>query len=394
MSNYIIYNPQGGREGHSYQYTTNLCVGLLGIGKTVDLVTSPDFDSKCIEDSGAGVTFTNTNNSKSKVSKHNNIISKIEYGLFIVSTNIRAFFTLNKVLRGKKNGVCLMTDGDTLTNIIYLLLSYWRSSFVFALTIHNADYILHFYKNDRVKYIYKMICKILLKILARTPVIIFVHGEAMRSALSNQLNIEEGRISIYKVPSDNFSEIPNKNKQKDSINLLFCGVMREDKGFDHLCEALSDCKPFSNWNLRVAGTTRQVGDKYVYDLTRKFDIEGQCTHNHKYMTTEEIDSEFSNADIVVLPYKKNFIAQSVVFVDSMRWGKPVVASKHSQNGYDTTKYSVGWVFESENVNSLKKVLSEAIRSLKKNKNEFGFKGFMYDHSLESIAKSIVNATEK
>ena len=66
MSNYIIYNPQGGREGHSYQYTTNLCVGLLGIGKTVDLVTSPDFDSKCIEDSGAGVTFTNTNNSKSK----------------------------------------------------------------------------------------------------------------------------------------------------------------------------------------------------------------------------------------------------------------------------------------------------------------------------------------
>jgi glycosyltransferase involved in cell wall biosynthesis len=262
------------------------------------------------------------------------------------------------------------------------------------LTIHNADYESVLYRNDKVKLIYKVLSKFFLKILTMTRVVIFVHGEAMQKALATQLQIPIERISIYKVPSmATQSASVSQSRLRKPVRLLFCGVVRHDKGYDLLCEALSVCRPKTAWQLRIAGSVRQVGEDYVRSFPKKWGIFENCSFNLKYLTSEEIDAEFLACDLVVLPYRRGFIAQSVVMTDAMRWNKPVIVSEHSQNGYDALKHNVGWVFISEDIDSLSAALDSAITSCLNNRAKvFGFADFMLDHSPKSVGQKIISAT--
>jgi glycosyltransferase involved in cell wall biosynthesis len=145
--------------------------------------------------------------------------------------------------------------------------------------------------------------------------------------------------------------------------------------------------------LRVAGSVKQVGEDYVHNLPKKYGIYENCSFSLKYLSSKEIDEEFQNCNIVVLPYRRSFVAQSVVFTDAIRWGKPVIVSEHSQNGYDTLRYGLGWVFTSENADSLALTLQIALQDLiNQNTKKFGFAPFMKDHSPNAVGRSILAAT--
>lgn len=389
---YVIYNPQGGTEGHSQQYATNLCNGLAGNGVAVNLVTSRDFDATEVAVSGVDVTYTAIHDSRRWTVRYDSWMSKLRYGAFILANNVRSLLVLDRTLRTKP-GVCVLVGGETTTNIVYLLASYWRHASVMALTIHNADYEAALYRNDKVKLLYKLISKAMVRLLLKTRVVVFVHGEAMQEALARQLGVRTERFSIYKVPAKITATAEVRAlRQHARIRLLFCGVVRQDKGFDILCEALSRCASLDSWELRIAGSVRQVGDNYVQSLTRKFGIDGNCSYNLKYLSSIELDSEFERADIVVLPYRKGFIAQSVVMTDAVRWKRPVIATDHSQNGYDAQKFRVGWVFTSEEVRSLVNAINSAIAELSAGTAEFGFAEFIQAHSPLRVARSIIEQT--
>ena len=395
MTAYIIYNPQGGTEGHSQQYATNLCVGLANNGVSVHLVTSRDFDPTDVAAKGVELSYTDIADSRKTTVRYDSWVSKLRYGAFIIANNFRSFGALNSALAAKPYMACLLVGGETLTNIIYILLTYWRRRVVFALTIHNADYVTALYTGDKVKLGYKIISKFFLKLLTRTRVVIFVHGEAMQTALATQLRIPEQRISIYKVPAKLVVQSPIDADAHPSapVRLLFCGVVRHDKGLDLLCEALARCKPIADWRLRIAGSVRQVGEDYIRGLTAQTGIADSCSFNLKYLSNDEIDQEFKDSDIVVLPYRRGFIAQSVVMTDAVRWSKPVVVSEHSQNGYDAQKYGLGWTFVSENVDSLVAALKTAIGEYAHAQGDtFGFTRFMEDHSPSSVGRNIIDGT--
>lgn len=218
----------------------------------------------------------------------------------------------------------------------------------------------------------------------------------MQQSLAQQLRVQPERISIYKVPTREALH-PGKDgerRHRRPVTLLFCGVVRHDKGFDLLCEALSKCSGRDTWRLRVAGSTRQVGESYVYDLTKRFGIDANCSYNLKYLTPDELDQEFQNADIVVLPYRRGFIAQSVVMTDAIRWGKPVIVSEHSQNGYDALRFHLGWVFQSENVDSLRDTLSTAVQECLNQTPKWGFAEFMETHAPPNVARNIIQAVSR
>ncbi len=395
MNQYVIYNPQGGSEGHSQQYSTQICLGLLSNGAQVHLVTTRDYDPALVLTKGAKVTYTEIGKFQSVMLRYNSWLSKLHYGWAIVRSNQLGFGSLSQVLDANPSAICVLIGGEPLTNSLYVLFSFLRRRTVFALTIHNADYDETLYRNDKVKLIYKVLSKYVLKALLKTKAVVFVHGEAMRTALSAQLNVDETRISIYKVPTPLASEqvIASQRESVRLVRFLFCGVVRHDKGYDLLCEALSRCKLPKSWQLRVAGSVKQVGEDYVHNLPKKYGIFENCSFSLKYLSTEEINEEFRNCDIVVLPYRRSFVAQSVVFTDAIRWGKPVIVSEHSQNGYDTLKYDVGWVFESENIDSLVLAL-QAASHYKANQSDkkFGFLPFMEDHSPNAVGRSIMAAT--
>jgi glycosyltransferase involved in cell wall biosynthesis len=396
MNHYVLYNPQGGTEGHSQQYTTQLCLGLVDNGVGVHLVISRDYDPTEVAAKGVAISFTDIKDSRKTTLRYDSWPSKLCYGWFIVKNNFRSFGALNRVLDSRPYTACVLTGGETMTNILYLLATYWRRrGTVFALTIHNADYDIAFYRGDKVKLVYKVVSKLFLKWLFKTPVVIFVHGEAMQNALATQLKLPISRICIYKVPTPNGWQQDEASQRLSSrpVRLLFCGVVRHDKGFDILCEALAKCTPLADWQLRIAGSVRQVGESYVRGLTAAHGIADNCSFELKYLSSEELDAEFRNCDIVVLPYRRGFIAQSVVMTDAMRWRRPVIVTESSQNGYDALKYGVGWVFSSEVAASLESALKTAIRDhLNNGASRFGFAAFMQDHSPRAVGSNIIAAT--
>ena len=391
MHKVTIYNPAGGTEGHSQEYTNNLCIGFAINGDDVDLITSNDFNCEEINKYNVATTFTNVVDSRKTTISHGNWIGNIRYGLFILKNNIRSFSVLSKALNQRERIICLLSGGETITNIIYILMNNWRRQTVYALTIHNADYDISLYKKEVIKRYYKLISKIFLRILLKTRTKVFVHGEAMQRALAKQLFIRPERLCIYKVPIRRKQVLVMKEvANREVIRFLFCGVMRYDKGFDILCEALSHIRDIENWEIRIAGSPRQVGKEYIERMIYSYGISDRCSLKLTYLTEEELASELIESDIVVLPYRRNFIAQSVVMTDAIKWNKLVVVTQHSQNGYDASKYGVGWTFESEDAEDLSKTLRESIKQCRM--NPFGTKGFeryLLDHSPQEVASSII-----
>jgi len=393
MQKYIIYNPHGGSEGHSQEYSTQLCLGLLKNGIMVHLVTLRDFNPQEVFNKGASVTFADVNKYQSVMLRYDSWLSKILYGLVIAKNNLKGILALNQAEKEQKPNVCLIIGGETITNLIYILWMGAVSKIRYGLTIHNSDFDLSLYKKDRVKLIYKMMSKCLLKVVIKFNGLLFVHGKSMQQSLAQSLNTSTKKIRFYHVPCER-KQISSKKVRKvtkTSIRLLFCGIIRSDKGFDDLCGALQLCKPHKNWILRVAGSPTQVGSKYIYRHLTNNKIESRTTLKLKYLSLEEIDNEYHNADIVVLPYKKSFIAQSVVMTDAVKWRKPVITTAHSQNGYSTTKYKLGWTFKSEDRQDLAKVLGKAIACLKKRRSHFNFDQFLKDHEPGFVGNQIISA---
>ena len=393
MQKYIIYNPHGGSEGHSQQYSTLLCLGLIKNGLKLHLVTSRDYNATTVLAMGGSVVYISIDKFQSYILRYNKWMSKVIYGLVILKNNLIGFKALKSALQRIRPEVCLLIGGETVSNILFILLNKNINSVRYGLTIHNSDYDLSLYKKDKVKLLYKLISKILLKELARHNVILFVHGKSMKKALIRYLKIPSKKISIYHVPIGLAKTAKNKRlgPKEGPIKLLFCGLVRADKGLDDLCAALSKCRPYSNWILRIAGSSRQVGPNYINEQLIENKINNQASLKLKYLTEKEIGQEFQKADIVVLPYKKGFIAQSVVMTDAVKWRKPVITTAHSQNGDSTRKYKLGWTFKSEDRQDLAKVLCKAIVCLKKRRGHFNFDLFLKDHEPGFVGNQIIRA---
>ena len=110
-------------------------------------------------------------------------------------------------------------------------------------------------------------------------------------------------------------------------------------------------------------SSAQVGDQYVHEIIEKHGLSSYVDINLKYLSDEELEDEIVNSDIVILPYRKTFLAKSVVMSDSVRLKTPVIATEESQNGYDASKFKVGVTFESENIEQLSKAIIETINRL-------------------------------
>jgi len=387
----LIYNPLGAIEGHSQKYATDLCTGLRDRGADVLLVTSQDFDASDVVSKGVKVVATPVGDSRARTVKVDSLWVRVKWGFWTIWRNIQSFMVLRKAMKDYKPDCCHLIGGETMSNIVFIrsqLLS--MKLVIFALTIHNADYVSSLYSHDGLKKWYKIISKVLVRGLVKTRARVFTHGEAMRVALAEQLGLDAARIKIHKVPVTQVAPVANlEGTSKEKPVLLFVGVMRHDKGFDIFCNALARL-PHRNWRLRVAGSVRQVGEKYLHDAVNSAGINGNWSIKPDYLSTEELQQEYLSADIVVLPYRKGFLAQSVVMTEGAFYHRPLITTSHSQNGFDTVKYRLGWTFESENVDDLAKTIERALEEIKLCKQEFGFDGYVNAHKPEEVAREMLD----
>ena len=161
-----------------------------------------------------------------------------------------------------------------------------------------------------------------------------VHTQYSRDALINELMLPEERVSI--IPhgifdyyrglindSEGPSQFPWLGEEK---RILYFGVLKPYKGVDILLEAFArlPARLIKETVLQIVGYPKMPVEP-LQELARDLGIENRVFWDLRFVDEEEVASYFSQADIVVLPYRR--IDQSGVLMTALAFGKPIVASR-------------------------------------------------------------------
>lgn len=137
--------------------------------------------------------------------------------------------------------------------------------------------------------------------------------------------------NLHGINPDKFSIIPHaiesapskNNKLKihdDSIKILFVGRMEPRKGFDTLLRAIPKViKRFSNVHFDFCGSSQ----KSILDEAKKRLPSESGVTFHGYVERNDLDEFYKNCDVFVAP--SNYESFGIIYLEAMRFGKPVVA---------------------------------------------------------------------
>ena len=138
--------------------------------------------------------------------------------------------------------------------------------------------------------------------------------------------------------------------------LLAIGGTREYKGLNYLLDALK--KVSKDFHLLIAGSeeffTKEFIDKEIETYSNKV-----TTILHQ-LTDEEFMDCLQMSDWIVLPYKKTFTGASGPLAEGVKYGKRIIGVDTGSIGELIRKYNLGYCFEAENVEDLRKKINLAI----------------------------------
>ena len=154
--------------------------------------------------------------------------------------------------------------------------------------------------------------------LAKT---LIVHNTRSIEELNKGYNIRKDKIKYLPFPIMDLSNLNNEvaSESTGSVNCLFIGHLRREKGVDLLIDAWKSCSqriPFSH--LTIAGTIPvgvDLGD--VSSLSN-------LTLKAEYISDDEFVRLIHNADVVIFPYRAG--TNSGVLSNVVSLGKPVIVS--------------------------------------------------------------------
>jgi glycosyltransferase involved in cell wall biosynthesis len=175
---------------------------------------------------------------------------------------------------------------------------------------------------------------------------------------------------------------------KDKINFLFFGYIRDDKNLPLLLEALEllDDNDKNKINLIVAGRNKSSFDIKEYLKNSNSPV----TYIDRFISNEEIGYIFKNSDVVTLPY--NSISESGILHIAFSQGLPILATKIDGFEERITSGFNGLLFDL-NAKSIKDKMIEFInnkREIQANSNMF-ITEYLDKYSWDSIAKKTITA---
>jgi glycosyltransferase involved in cell wall biosynthesis len=158
----------------------------------------------------------------------------------------------------------------------------------------------------------------------------------------------------------------NTHPPKEFINFLFFGIIRENKGLEHLILAANKLASSykGKFKVSIAGSCDNWG-KYS-SLIECMDVFELDIH---VIMNEKIPDYFKSAHYLILPYID--VTQSGVLFIAYNYGTPVIASNHSWFKNYIKDCENGYLFENGSVESLYKIMEKII--LSKNKEYYSLK---------------------
>lgn len=220
--------------------------------------------------------------------------------------------------------------------------------------------------------------------------ILFVHSKYIKEELVN-IGVSEKIIHIVDYPVFHASTIETQDNAKNILSipqntkvLLALGGTRRGKGLDILLDALRTVKqPFL---LIIAGKEEDITDKEIETRTESY-IEKVRTEL-RFLTDEEFGLFIDASDYLVLPYRKSFAGASGPMTEAIWRHKLVIGPKHGMIGRLIEDYSLGYTFESENIQDLAETIEKALtqdQTVQPGNDKFGI--FRHKLSVDSFKKS-------
>ena len=195
---------------------------------------------------------------------------------------------------------------------------------------------------------------------------IFVHTEKMKQELSEEFQVPTNRISVIPFGINNAvpntSLTPGEAKARlglapSSKTILFFGRITPYKGLEYLIAAFRKLAARDHdYRLVIAGRPDRCEEYWsaIRNDLRDDVAAGRVLLRATFIPDEETESYFKGTDVLVLPYRE--IYQSGVLFLGHSFGLPVIAADVGSLKDDIVDGKTGFVFKSEDVESLAETL--------------------------------------
>lgn len=370
MANILIFENSSGMA----HYTYKICNGLAGENRNDNLyyLTGSDF-----------IYNKDLNQKVHLIKKLKCFDSSLPKGVFWIINRIfvvlQNLFLRHRIIN--KYNIDVLNIQFTVPVFDRLFIKLLKKRVKIVLTVHDViPPVKSFYwSNKSLKSIYDS-CHLLI-----------VHSNENKKQLEEMFSIPSWKIKVIHHGVDTtFNRldrdlclkklnIPND----DCRNMLFFGGIREQKGLDVLIRAINNIQ--TECRLIIAGAMPygESFDKYE----KLIEKQNRFIKRIEFIAPEDLDYYFGAADVVVNPYKY-FYSQSGVFMESLKYRKPLIATDVSSFKSFINKYNIGFVVEPDDVNSLQEGIEKFLEctSDELQKFESRLEQAAFDNSWEQAAK--------
>lgn len=208
----------------------------------------------------------------------------------------------------------------------------------------------------------------------------FIYKRADRIITHNNFS-RKAFLSTYNTLSINLDVIPHGNyvpfldvntdrtESRDFLGisndkkvLLFFGIIKKVKGLEILLESLKDIvKKHPDVLLIIAGRVWRNDFSDYQKIIDQHDLSRYCLIRNNFIPQQDVKYYYGASDLVVLPYKR--IYQSGVLMMSLSYRKLVLVSDLDPLSEVISDGENGFVFETENINSLSNKLYYVLDNL-------------------------------
>jgi glycosyltransferase involved in cell wall biosynthesis len=193
----------------------------------------------------------------------------------------------------------------------------------------------------------RLYSKITAKVLRKNLDAYITHSESDKKLVAERYSIDPEKIHVIPLGLfDQYGGLLNEKESKEILSIkedfviLFFGLIRKYKGVSYLIKAfeLFPSEILEKSRLLIVGEIWE-DRKELLDQIQNSPLQNRITLVDEYVPDEKVNTYFSAADVVVLPYLR--ASQSGIAHIAMYFGKPVVVSevgglKESMAGYEGT----------------------------------------------------------
>lgn len=364
----LIVQPTGDKKGHYGIWTVRMCQELARQGHNVILCTNKVYPERFLREDPLFeiVEVAGGKHSFEKFDRYEDSQLRFYYGYYKNSYVVTSAGL--ELANDRDVDVVFLTDIEFMVASL-LLKKYRRNDIPVVMHINAANFSFDTYVGTFLKKSYKVLQRGIFKsTLGKEIQALVVLGQWHRKRLRNQLNLpDDFPIEVIPDAADASPSMIGKDQARRQLGIgfdgpifLFFGVLRRDKGIEHLIESLTYLRE-DDFRLIIAGSPMEYTAGEIRNLVEQLKVQDKVVLKLNYIDDENVPLWYSACDVTVLPYSASYSGGSgPLMKGSCTYRRPVIATNVSELGRLVREYNLGLIAEPDNPWALAEKMREFI----------------------------------